>query len=1010
MEETLYELLNNCTVRVQVEGGHGTGFFVAPGMILTCAHVVSNAYKDNKPIVVTYRKNEFTVSPINSSEIFSDKYPDLALIRIELRNHPCVSLDTDADVFDEFYAYGYTFDHPEGESITVDCEGIVGGEQALLKLKEGQVKPGSSGSPLLNRRTGYVCGMMKLTRDRATDLGGAALPAKAILAFLPELGDQNHAFHKMHKRWESVRYQRREIVQTRSVVATVYTKPGSIERPKELIGRQDLITQINGLLENSRSVVTPLPTDTLSIPKIKTELSPASPLSEGVIQIKIKRVELILEGEFSEFTSNRQQDIVGVLATLLKIDQSNIRILNVYQGSIVIIMEVPDTAANYLYELASTQDLRIMNLGVKSVLVEDREIIERAQKTVMTLGNKPEQLRRVLLTGMAGIGKTALAATLSDQRLQQNKGVVIWLKAGDDEVDSLMDALADATGDRKPYDEARGDNRILLLRSLLEKMSASLLVFDDVRNIAAIEKTLHAIPDNLPVLITSRRHFDVHEIVDIEQLEPSQALALLESSAGKKHKEYSKDSDAVKLCEELGYHPLALELSASNMRLQKRTPSELRRRFSSDPLNLSKPGHGGLRTLLEDSISVLNEKTRKVFQAFGAFFENGLTSTLLKTYLDMPIADLDASLDELVDYSLIKRRPETEFYYMHDLISIFACSLFDSSGANKTATVKAILDYLPEHAKHFDLIALDIPNLLGAARNSGPLELVKIISYLTIGNYPLQEGKSYADQRGYSIGLIEQLDRAIEAARSLGAKLKPTTHYLLGKRGNAAFQRGEYELAAEKYREELLLSLNDERRVIAGSILARTLAHCGRIEESRRYFETASQLADELNDDALRGFVLEQESWAAGYVKDFEYERQVANKQMAIAEVHYKQNPKVDTAEGLFYALLNLGVAELELAKQGRGDFKTASKIHEKALDLAEKIKSELLLAYALTNLGEEYHYLGKQNRAISTLRRAHELWRSLSMSNNEKYVEELMHELNYPSLKPEEEQDEPES
>ena len=42
---SLYELLRQCTVRVSVPKKirHGTGFFVAPGMILTCAHVVKDA-------------------------------------------------------------------------------------------------------------------------------------------------------------------------------------------------------------------------------------------------------------------------------------------------------------------------------------------------------------------------------------------------------------------------------------------------------------------------------------------------------------------------------------------------------------------------------------------------------------------------------------------------------------------------------------------------------------------------------------------------------------------------------------------------------------------------------------------------------------------------------------------------------------------------------------------------------------------------------------------------------
>jgi len=119
------------------------------------------------------------------------------------------------------------------------------------------------------------------------------------------------------------------------------------------------------------------------------------PLSQGVTQAKTKRVELIFEGEFSEFSPNRQQEIVGVLATLLKIEPINIRILHVYQGSIVMIIEMPESAANRLNIIATKRDFRIIKLGIKSVLVEDREIIELAQKSVVIPDNRTEQLQEI---------------------------------------------------------------------------------------------------------------------------------------------------------------------------------------------------------------------------------------------------------------------------------------------------------------------------------------------------------------------------------------------------------------------------------------------------------------------------------------------------------------------------------------------------------------------------------------------------------------------------------------
>src|SRR5947209_176899 len=67
----LDELLQLCTVRLRVAGGtgHGTGFFVAPGLIVTCVHVVVGVQA--KRIEVFWQNQNYTaeiyLSPENSN-------------------------------------------------------------------------------------------------------------------------------------------------------------------------------------------------------------------------------------------------------------------------------------------------------------------------------------------------------------------------------------------------------------------------------------------------------------------------------------------------------------------------------------------------------------------------------------------------------------------------------------------------------------------------------------------------------------------------------------------------------------------------------------------------------------------------------------------------------------------------------------------------------------------------------------------------------------------------------
>ena len=199
MNQSLYGLLYACTVRISVPRlSQGTGFFVAPGMILTCAHVVEAAQKSDAPIEVSWN-GQTTNARISQFRNLS--YPDLALLQVDLAQHPCVLLHSEVEPFSQLYSYGYPDGDTNGASTTFDCEGWAGERQELLKFKLGRVRPGMSGSPLLNRETGCVCGMVQITLDRNIDLGGKAILSKVVLREFPELETQQKQFHQRDRRW-----------------------------------------------------------------------------------------------------------------------------------------------------------------------------------------------------------------------------------------------------------------------------------------------------------------------------------------------------------------------------------------------------------------------------------------------------------------------------------------------------------------------------------------------------------------------------------------------------------------------------------------------------------------------------------------------------------------------------------------------------------------------------------------------------------------------------------------
>jgi hypothetical protein len=171
-------------VKLSIDNTHGTGFFVAAGLILTCHHVVKSA--GDRPIKVRWQNQEdFAVATVLQS--FPDPV-DLALLQFEtVEALACVELDGAIAAFDNLFAYGYPDIDPNGAGVVLRCDGLNGDVPPKIKFSDGRVRSGLSGAPLLNPATGKVCGIVKYTEDRSLPLGGGGIPIATVLEYFPVL-------------------------------------------------------------------------------------------------------------------------------------------------------------------------------------------------------------------------------------------------------------------------------------------------------------------------------------------------------------------------------------------------------------------------------------------------------------------------------------------------------------------------------------------------------------------------------------------------------------------------------------------------------------------------------------------------------------------------------------------------------------------------------------------------------------------------------------------------------
>jgi hypothetical protein len=173
--------MKDFVVKLSVKGkaGHATGFFVAPGLIMTCNHFIKNLGEST--LNVCYQGNEYE-AVIHG--LPGDTRIDLATLRclVNVPTHSYAYLDLSIQVDDCLRAYGYPRDYPEGCQETFTYDNLTGGTPPLLKFREGIVKSGLSGAPLWNERTKKICGVVKETRSENLDLGGGGIPSKFIFA------------------------------------------------------------------------------------------------------------------------------------------------------------------------------------------------------------------------------------------------------------------------------------------------------------------------------------------------------------------------------------------------------------------------------------------------------------------------------------------------------------------------------------------------------------------------------------------------------------------------------------------------------------------------------------------------------------------------------------------------------------------------------------------------------------------------------------------------------------
>ena len=180
---TIFQRCHSAIVKIDIvckQGeGSGSGVVVAPGVIATCAHVVSGV----SGVKVITQGNEIVVS-LNSVTVFKDC--DLAFIQVKTLGIAPIQLETETPkIGDTVYALGNPLEH-----INVISSGLYNG---VRKSPDGldytfftaPISPGSSGGALLSSN-GRLLGLTSAWMTGSQNIN-VAVPVSKIVEHLKEM-------------------------------------------------------------------------------------------------------------------------------------------------------------------------------------------------------------------------------------------------------------------------------------------------------------------------------------------------------------------------------------------------------------------------------------------------------------------------------------------------------------------------------------------------------------------------------------------------------------------------------------------------------------------------------------------------------------------------------------------------------------------------------------------------------------------------------------------------------
>src|SRR5574341_1374781 len=447
------------------------------------------------------------------------------------------------------------------------------------------------------------------------------------------------------------------------------------------------------------------------------------------------KIQVWVEGNLSGFTISKRDELIGILAALLRIEKDQIRILRVSSGSVVIELQLPEDAASELYELHRNRDSRLANLGILSIVLPGEEFAQNLVTTLFTIPApvqdftgreaeleklKAEFTRGAVITGVSGgggIGKTELARKLAYEIADDYPDARMSIDLlGTSEKPMLSEEVMRRLLEPFYPDQKLPDDETQL-KGLYQQTFATkktLLLLDNASNAAQVRPLIPPAPS--AAIITSRQHFSLTEFglkepLRLDVLSFEQSRELLRSASSKFNK--LSDDDIDKLTVLCGRLPLALRVAASLLNDRSDwKPDDLLKQLRDEHTRLERLKREDdqdfdVEATLSLSYKLLNEDLKKYFRMLAVFTAPFPALSAQAIWNIENEGNADDMLGKLVNRNLLDFLPAQEgkggLYVLHDLTRLYATRRLLEHKAEAEEVVS-------RHAAHFLEWASDANN------------------------------------------------------------------------------------------------------------------------------------------------------------------------------------------------------------------------------------------------------------------------------------------------------------